>query len=160
MENCVCGSGKLVNECCKKFLSGEKVPVTAEELMRSRYYAFTVQDVDYLMNTHDPKTIDTVSRDSLEEWSKNSVWISLDIIATEKGGANDERGTVEFLAIYKVKGETYRHHEKSLFIKKDGKWYFSDTLPFVQTIVNENKVGRNDPCSCGSGKKYKKCCGK
>ena len=29
-----------------------------------------------------------------------------------------------------------------------------------KTIVNENKVGRNDPCPCGSGKKYKKCCGK
>lgn len=27
-------------------------------------------------------------------------------------------------------------------------------------VVNENKVGRNDPCPCGSGKKYKKCCGK
>lgn len=29
-----------------------------------------------------------------------------------------------------------------------------------KTYVNENKIGRNDPCSCGSGKKYKKCCGK
>jgi preprotein translocase subunit SecA len=29
-----------------------------------------------------------------------------------------------------------------------------------KTVVNKNKVGRNDPCPCGSGKKYKKCCGK
>lgn len=29
-----------------------------------------------------------------------------------------------------------------------------------KTVVNENKIGRNDPCPCGSGKKYKKCCGK
>ncbi len=28
-----------------------------------------------------------------------------------------------------------------------------------RTVVNKNKVGRNDPCPCGSGKKYKKCCG-
>lgn len=28
------------------------------------------------------------------------------------------------------------------------------------TVVNEDKVGRNDACPCGSGKKYKKCCGK
>lgn len=27
-------------------------------------------------------------------------------------------------------------------------------------VRNENKIGRNDPCPCGSGKKYKKCCGK
>lgn len=30
----------------------------------------------------------------------------------------------------------------------------------TKTIVNEIKIGRNDPCSCGSGKKYKNCCGK
>jgi len=29
-----------------------------------------------------------------------------------------------------------------------------------EPIINKNKVGRNDPCPCGSGKKYKKCCGK
>jgi preprotein translocase subunit SecA len=29
-----------------------------------------------------------------------------------------------------------------------------------KTVVNKNKVGRNDPCTCGSGKKYKHCCGK
>lgn len=29
-----------------------------------------------------------------------------------------------------------------------------------KTVVKENKVGRNDACPCGSGKKYKKCCGK
>ena len=28
-----------------------------------------------------------------------------------------------------------------------------------KTIVAEKKVGRNDPCICGSGRKYKKCCG-
>ena len=27
-------------------------------------------------------------------------------------------------------------------------------------IINKDKVGRNDPCPCGSGKKFKKCCGK
>jgi preprotein translocase subunit SecA len=32
--------------------------------------------------------------------------------------------------------------------------------PPVQPIHKEQEVGRNDPCPCGSGKKYKKCCGK
>ncbi|MGE4505167.1 MAG: preprotein translocase subunit SecA, partial [Desulfovibrionaceae bacterium] len=32
--------------------------------------------------------------------------------------------------------------------------------PAKQPVVKEQKVGRNDPCPCGSGKKYKKCCGK
>jgi preprotein translocase subunit SecA len=42
--------------------------------------------------------------------------------------------------------------EKRKEIKKD--WSNS------KIVRNENKVGRNDPCPCGSGKKYKKCCGK
>ncbi|RLB94265.1 MAG: hypothetical protein DRH26_01740, partial [Deltaproteobacteria bacterium] len=29
-----------------------------------------------------------------------------------------------------------------------------------KTKIAEKKVGRNEPCTCGSGKKYKKCCGK
>jgi len=29
-----------------------------------------------------------------------------------------------------------------------------------KTVLAENKVGRNEPCPCGSAKKYKKCCGK
>lgn len=29
----------------------------------------------------------------------------------------------------------------------------------VNPAIKQEKVGRNDPCSCGSGKKYKKCCG-
>ena len=36
-----------------------------------------------------------------------------------------------------------------------------NTPEYSQTVVNEGpKVGRNDPCPCGSGKKYKNCCGK
>jgi len=34
------------------------------------------------------------------------------------------------------------------------------TISTNRTVVKKNKVGRNDPCPCGSGKKYKKCCGR
>jgi SEC-C motif domain protein len=36
----------------------------------------------------------------------------------------------------------------------------SNTIKFSNVPIKSEKVGRNDPCSCGSGKKYKKCCGK
>lgn len=42
-------------------------------------------------------------------------------------------------------------------------WYFqeTDSQPVLQPYVRETpKIGRNDPCPCGSGKKYKKCCGR
>ena len=43
-----------------------------------------------------------------------------------------------------------KEHEKELKLEQQGK---------IQTIVKEKEPGRNDPCPCGSGKKYKKCCG-
>ncbi len=160
MANCVCGSGKEQTDCCSKYLTGEKVPLTAEELMRSRYYAYTVQDIDYIMTTHDSDTVGSISRDVLSDWAKYSKWISLEIVSKEQGNENDDKGIVEFIAIYEVDGVINRHHERSLFVKKDGKWYYNSKLPVNETIVNKEVAGRNDPCPCGSGKKYKKCCGK
>ncbi len=45
-------------------------------------------------------------------------------------------------------------------VAKDAKEsHGGDGTKVNKTVVNKNKVGRNDPCPCGSGKKYKKCCG-
>ncbi len=69
---------------------------------------------------------------------------------------------VEFIATFKEKGVTRRHHERSSFLREGDNWYFVDgDMVLPQTQVNEGpKVGRNEPCSCGSGKKFKKCCGR
>ncbi|MEG2588042.1 MAG: YchJ family metal-binding protein, partial [Cetobacterium sp.] len=117
-------------------------------------------DIEFIKVTHDPETIHAVSWEETEEWSKNSEWLGLEIINIEDGTENDEDGLVEFKATYMENGKEVVHHEKSLFVKKDGKWYYRQWLPLQETIVKENKVGRNDLCVCGSGKKYKKCCGK
>lgn len=156
---CNCGSLKNYEECCGKFISGEVVPKSAEELMKSRYTAYTTQNIDYIMNTHDRATLNEVSRDILEEWSTSSKWLSLQILNCEKGCESDKEGIVEFIAKYELHGAVHSHHEKSLFIKDNGKWYYSKALPIDMTIKKESKAGRNDPCPCGSGKKYKKCCG-
>ena len=63
---------------------------------------------------------------------------------------------------YAAKGEAVEHHEHAYFKKLDGEWKFIDGeiesgVPYVR---EEPKIGRNDPCPCGSGKKYKKCCGR
>ncbi len=59
-------------------------------------------------------------------------------------------------------GERSAHHEIAHFIKDDSKWYFHDAkYPEIKQVVRDTpKVGRNQPCACGSGKKFKKCCGK
>jgi len=142
------------------FIRGEKKPATAAELMASRYVAYATGEIDYLIETHDPKTRGETDRKSTEEWSKRSEWKGLEIVRTEAGGPNDEEGQVEFIARYSLAGLDHKHHELSDFRKIDGRWYFVNgekvSAPPVRRVGE--KVGRNDPCPCGSGKKSKKCC--
>ena len=57
MQNlCLCGSGLTYADCCEPIISGKKDATTAQELMRSRYTAFTKANVDYLMRSHSIKT--------------------------------------------------------------------------------------------------------
>ena len=82
----------------------------------------------------------------------------LEIVAA-KGGPDDSEGQVEFIARFREKGVKKAHHELAEFKKEAGRWYFTDGKSAPQRPLVSAKVGRNDPCSCGSGKKYKKCCG-
>ena len=80
----------------------------------------------------------------------------------ERGGEGDDDGYVSFIAHYTANKQACEHRERSYFKKIDGAWRFIDGQidtgePWHR---EEPKVGRNDPCPCGSGKKYKKCCGK
>ena len=128
--------------------------------MRARYAAYALGNVDYIMSSHDPDTVADIDRNNTETWSKNSTWLGLEILGTDKGQPADQDGTVEFVARYKLAGVTVSHRERATFKKKDGRWYFVDgeeiRTPVVKTAAAS--VGRNDPCPCGSGKKYKKCC--
>ena len=158
---CPCGSEKDFEDCCMPYLTGKEDAPTAEALMRSRYCAFVVQNVDYIFETHDSKTRGDLDREEIEAWSEGSDWEALNIVATQDGLENDTTGKVEFVAEYTVGRKFQRHHELSEFAKKDGRWYFKDGALVNTTVKREApKVGRNDPCICGSGKKYKKCCGK
>lgn len=159
---CVCGKGESLEVCCGPLLRGERLPTTAEELMRSRYAAYAQGDVDYVVSTHDPERRGDVDRKTTEAWSKQSTWLGLEIKATEGGGPEDTTGTVEFVARYRLKNVTVNHHEIATFRKDGVRWYFVDGKELAPPpVVSEGpRVGRNDPCTCGSGKKYKKCHGK
>ena len=133
---------------------------TAEELMRARYHAYETCDMEFIKESHDPDNTDGIDWAECEKWARESQWLGLEILSTTKGGENDSDGIVEFKATYIENGKTIVHHEKSYFVKKNGVWFYQKWLPITSTRINENKIGRNDPCPCGSGKKYKKCCGK
>ncbi len=157
---CVCGKGESTETCCLPVIRGERKPDTAEELMRARYAAYALGEIDFIMASHDPDRIGEVDRDNTETWSKQSKWLGLEIVATEKGGEDDDTGFVEFLARFKIKGVTVPHHERAEFRRHNGRWVFVDGKELNAPQKRDApRIGRNDPCVCGSGKKYKKCCG-
>lgn len=173
--NCPCGSGRTIAECCEPFISGASFPRTAEELMRSRYTAYTQANIAYIKKTLAPESAKTFDSAAAKKWAEEANWQGLKILKTEKGGPDDRKGVVEFVATYTQDGEEIEHHEVSQF-RKDGKghWLFVDGDSHTHkggeghhhhhhkpvTVVREApKVGRNDPCPCGSGKKFKKCHG-
>ena len=162
MSDCPCGSGQAYAECCEPILKGEKAAETPEQVMRARYSSYAKADTDYLLNSLHPDKREDHDSDSTRRWAENSEWHDLEILKTEGGGAEDTEGDVEFMATYTYKGEKETHHELAHFQKEeDGNWYYVESEPVKpETYVRETpKVGRNDPCPCGSGKKYKKCCG-
>lgn len=173
--NCYCQSNMSFSECCEPFLTGQKKAPTAEKLMRARYSAYSTANIDFLKTTLAPESRHDFDPATTKRWAQSAKWKGLKIIATTKGLEADKTGTVEFIATYEQDGEGLDHHEVSQFRKSDaGEWFFVDGDAHThregedhhhqhqkpQTVVRESaKIGRNDPCTCGSGRKYKKCCG-
>lgn len=159
---CPCGSGKTFEDCCKGIIDGSRKAITAEDLMRARYSAYATGAIDFIMNSTLPEERKNCDRKEIELWSKESEWEGFQLISSEAGGATDEEGKIEFVATYKTRGQTIDHHEISTFKKIGQTWFFADGKMVTQKpyIRATPKVGPNDPCPCGSGKKFKKCCGK
>lgn len=159
MSMCPCGSGKELDACCGPYVAGEKAAPTAEALMRSRFTAYSLGNAEYLRSTlcKAEQSDEAMS----EEEIKATEWQSLEIRATEAGQETDTAGIVEFIARYKTSSGQHAHHERSTFGREDGRWvYESGIFNPKSAPIKSAKVGRNDPCPCGSGLKFKKCCGK
>jgi SEC-C motif domain protein len=158
--SCPCGKGESLEVCCGPYIQGAKAP-TAEALMRSRYAAYATQQIDHVVSTHDPVTRKSFDRPSAVSWARDAEWLGLEILATEGGTETDTQGMVEFVASYREKGQNQKHHERSRFEKRDGEWFYVDGDMVKAAPVRRAtpKVGRNEPCPCGSGKKFKKCHG-
>jgi SEC-C motif-containing protein len=147
MTLCPCGSLKNSENCCSLFINGKALPHSPEELMRSRYTAYTQANIDYIANTMKGHASLNFNPAEAEAWAKHANWLGLKVLNSQ---TLDAKGFVEFIAEYSMNNHTHTLHEISEFHLENGKWYYVDG--------STPKTGRNDPCSCGSGKKYKKCC--
>ncbi len=143
-------------------LAGEEKATTAAELMAARYRAYETGDIDFLISSQAEEGRAKLDRDEMKRWSKNAKWQGFEVLNTQGGSPTDEEGVVEFVARYELDGEDVEHHEIAFFRKEDEAWVFVDGMPARQEPYQreEAKVGPNQPCPCGSGKKHKKCCGK
>ncbi len=147
---CFCGSDKRFEACCEPLIRLEKAAPSAEALMRSRYSAYVTGAGAYLVATTVPSKQVPEDAELISSHAAQTEWLKLEVLeAAEKA----DRATVVFKAYYREGGGPIRvHHEKSSFVRENGRWYYDEGTLY------EASVGRNDPCPCGSGKKYKKCC--
>lgn len=164
-ELCPCGSGLALKECCGQYLEGTQQPPHAEALLRARFSAFCLEQYAYILETTHPDFRDDMTEDTVRENSKGVRPLRLDVRESGTAPARDGSGeafeTVTFIAMYDVKDRPYQFAETAYF-RREG-----DTLYYVEGMRHRplgyrramSKVGRNEPCPCGSGKKYKKCCG-
>lgn len=155
MTQCYCGSEKEYAECCQPVHRDHHQAHTPEQLMRARYSAHVLGMVDFVVNTYHPSCQAESQRAAIAE-SIHSDWQQLEVLRSAPGSHPNE-GFVHFKAYLLEDQQTFCLEELSRFLREDGLWYYIDgEFPHQKDTP---KVGRNDPCPCGSGKKFKKCCG-
>jgi SEC-C motif-containing protein len=156
---CPCGSNQTYAKCCESFLLGKSFPSTPEALMRSRYSAFTFSNIDYISQTMTGVALKNFNADNAKAWAKKIKWLGLKVVHSSP--IENNHGTVEFIVDYILDGRRQTLHEISEFQHENDRWYYVDGAPGdnVNALEQSEKIGRNDPCPCGSGDKYKKCCG-
>lgn len=158
---CICGKVEDYNHCCGRFISKRENAQTPEELMRSRFTAFSLGEVDYILDTE--QLAKPNKKSDLIEWCDQITYTKLDVLSSS---FKDDKGNVHFKAYYRDGMEQVILEENSDFIKSGNKWYYvsgnatTKVVDAMSTISSSRKMGRNEPCWCGSGKKFKKCCGK
>jgi SEC-C motif-containing protein len=153
---CPCGSDQDYQQCCEPLHLGKRSAANPETLMRSRYSAFVKECADYLIATHHPSKHAGDDKKQLSASIANTQWLGLKVISHSVDG---DKGSVEFAAWFhdtattdKTTEETLQMHERSRFIKEEGRWYYLEGEQ-----LEPYKVPRNELCWCGSGKKSKRC---
>lgn len=108
-------------DCCGRFVEDfDTTPAPdAEHLMRSRYSAFVLLRADYLLATWHSS-----ARPTSLDLDAQAKWLGLEVREHNATGA--DAAEVEFVARYRVAGRAVRMHERSRFVREDGRWFYVD----------------------------------
>lgn len=128
--------------------------------MRARYVAFKLGNLDFIEASCTQEGLQSLNRLEMQKALPDTEFQSFELRGTTGGDDGDDTGTVSFAFRYKFKGKEMAQAEIAHFRRLEGLWRYdySEVNP-KPTPVRVESVGRNDPCPCGSNKKYKKCCG-
>lgn len=149
-QACPCGTGATLQDCCGRYHAGAR-PDDAESLMRSRYSAYVLGLIEYLVDSTLPVQQAQLDRAAIGAWSSQSDWLGLKVQSSQLLPGNPPHALVSFVARWQDEDGEQSQHERSAFVQVAQQWYFID--PSVPL-----KATRNDPCPCGAGQKFKKCC--
>lgn len=153
---CPCGTRRKFGACCALYINGTPAP-DAQTLMRSRYTAYVVGALDHVAATHAPEVRDDFNRAEAERLARVCQFQELEI---RKVVENGHSAQIDFLIRFRRDNKDMMQVELADFRREDGRWlYAGGKLSSQVSQRTVTRVGRNDPCPCGSGKKAKKCCG-
>lgn len=155
--DCPCGLG-LYAQCCKPLHQNQQVASSAQQLMRSRYSAFALGEIDYIVKTTAIEQQAALDCAAITAWSQSNQWLGLDIVAVNEQ-LDRSHAQVEFIAHFcatkssptQVAAKAEQHREVSYFVKHNAAWYFLDPTLDQQWAMKQT-------CLCGSSKKFKHCC--
>ncbi|MFV0575107.1 MAG: YchJ family metal-binding protein [Vibrio sp.] len=164
---CPCCSQLSYEKCCQPIHENTANAIQPVQLMRARYAAHALKLVDFVIQTYHSSCHAEQEAEAIAE-SVESHWVKLEVL--DAPSTDTDEGFVEFKAYFEEDDAQYCMHERSRFLKENGEWRYIDGVmpepenaveidPRLNQTIAQTKVGRNDPCLCGSGKKFKKCCG-
>lgn len=155
MLRCPCGLNSYTL-CCSLFIDKQHTPETPEQLMRSRYTAYTLANSSYIKNTMTGKALSNFNESEAQKWAKSVFWLGLDVVSSNM--ENNECGFVEFKVRFIERNQLHLMHECSEFHKINNQWFYVDGVnKTVHDKERKQKIARNSSCPCGSGKKFKNC---
>ena len=155
MSLCPCGSQKTYEQCCELFLEKKLIPQTPEQLMRSRYSAYSLANIEYIKLTMKGKALIGFNEITAREWAKEVAWIGLNVIQSHV--ETSEKGFVEFAASFIESNQLKSIHELSEFHKENNRWFYVGGINQQLPDKKSKQIARNSPCPCNSGKKFKNC---
>lgn len=131
MTSCPCGSTQSFSSCCEPFITRASYPQTPETLMRSRYTAYTLAKLRYIVDTQRGVAEMDFDRASAKRWAKSVTWLGLTV--HRAWCESDDVGFVEFTARFTQNDQAQSLHELSEFQRIDQRWYYvaasEDSLP-------------------------------